>query len=541
MNIWIRKQWTLLLGVLFVLSAFVTLFKYTVEQGWVTNAMKIGLGLLSGAGFAAAGFSLIKREKWPLVGELSIGLGACLLYMTAAFAGVYYEMWDSMTVLLGMTAVTAALTVYAYRFESRLLTNIALTGGLLSPLLMRPETDQVFTLFLYMLVLNSAFFWLSTVKSWNELRLISFIGSWIMYIVYFFTFDPIVEGVWNLPLRYALAAFLFYQIGFLLASRANKQSFDGMNMFAGLSNGVIFGFWSLLLIHGEVHYAYPLAFIGFVLLLAGSFIHYHMKHMETASATYGSAGVLLMLLALNQVGSGLAVKPIVNVFLWSTVAALLVIAGKRFRWQAMNLASLIIWFTTVCYWYVITWFTPRGEWFGVFIPFLNWGAMAWLALAALGFYYSARQTFASLGDAGNRVMGNMYALCSHLIIGGLLTVQMIRLFQEHLYDLPGIYMQLSLSASWGVYALLLVLWGVNRGQSVFRWFGFSVLGLTAIKAIFFDLNGQESLYKVLVLLLLGGISFLIAWINGKWNKVRELGDQSWEQQSAESEIKKDNG
>jgi hypothetical protein len=30
------------------------------------------------------------------------------------------------------------------------------------------------------------------------------------------------------------------------------------------------------------------------------------------------------------------------------------------------------------------------------------------------------------------------------------------------------------------------------------------------------LSGEQSLYKVLALLILGGLSFLISWINHKW-------------------------
>ncbi|WP_239613629.1 hypothetical protein [Cohnella mopanensis] len=50
----IRKHWTSLLGVMFILAAFITFFKYSIEQGWVTDCMKIGLGLLSGSGISVA-------------------------------------------------------------------------------------------------------------------------------------------------------------------------------------------------------------------------------------------------------------------------------------------------------------------------------------------------------------------------------------------------------------------------------------------------------------------------------------------------------
>lgn len=110
----------------------------------------------------------------------------------------------------------------------------------------------------------------------------------------------------------------------------------------------------------------------------------------------------------------------------------------------------------------------------------------------------------------------MYALLSHLIVGGLLTRQIENIFTEYMYDSASSYLGLALSVSWGCYALLLILWGVYYRELLFRAFGSAVLVIVAIKAIFMDLSGQEALYKVGVLLILGAISFFITWINSKW-------------------------
>lgn len=517
MNVTLKKHWTSLLGVLFVLSAFITLFKYTVDQGWLTDWMKVGAGLLSGIGLGIAGVKLAGRNGWAAAGQILIGLGSTLLYATIAFSGIYYKLWDSMTVLLGMTAITAALVLYAYRFHSRLLINIALSGGLLSPLLMRPDTDQVFTLFLYMLIINSAFLYMSIQKGWSELRIISFAGSWIMYIVYFFLFNP---AMWSKPFRYALAAFLFYHIAFLLSSWKNKLSFDGLNMYLSLANGVMFSLWALLLLPGRIHFGYPLAFIGVMFVLAGWVIYRLARTIHSAAIVYWSVGILLILLAVNQAGSGSDLQPIVQVLLWGGVAALLAGIGQFKQWLLLKIFSLSIWLITGLYWYIVTWHVPRGEWFGTYIPFLNSGAVAWMLLAGLGFFYSVSFRFDGLKPSTNLALSNVYAILAHCIVGGLLTRQIENVFFEYYEHIPSFYMKLTLTICWGVYALLLMIWGVFRHQVLFRWFGSIVLVLVAIKAIFMDLSGKESLYKVAVLLILGGISFLITWVNGKWTAAK---------------------
>ncbi|SFB48408.1 Predicted membrane protein [Cohnella sp. OV330] len=515
----LRKHWTSLLGVALVLTAFITLFRYTVDRGWITDPMKIGVGLLAGIGFALAGARIATKPRGAMAGEIGIGLGACVLYATVAFAGIAYALWAPMTVLLGMIAVTALAVAYAWRFGSRLLMHIALAGGLLSPMLMLPETDQVFALFLYLLVLNAAFFAISIAKGWSELRPIAFAGTWALYAIYFFWFDPSLDGWQNMPIRYALAAFLFYHLGCLIASMRLGRCFDGLNMYLSLANGILFGVWSLIILKGELDDGYTLAFIGLLFLAAAAFVIRQTGRTLVYALSHGLSGALLVLVALNQLGSGLETKPMLNVFQWAGVAIVLAAAGrmrKRKHWLPETL-SMTIWFIVGVYWFSTTWDTPRGDWFGVYVPFLNWGALSWMLLAAMGFYYATKRQAVGMDGSDRALVSNALALGAHLVVGGLLTVQITGLFEA--YDWGNgetTLLRIALSLAWGVYALLLFFWGAYRREPLFRWFGSGVLVIVALKAMILDLQGEETLLKVLVLLGLGGISFLVTWVNGRW-------------------------
>ncbi|CAI6084537.1 DUF2339 domain-containing protein [Cohnella sp. JJ-181] len=514
----LRKHWTSLLGVALVLTAFITLFRYTIDRGWITDPMKIGFGLLAGVGFALVGARIATKPRGAVAGEIGLGLGACVLYATVAFAGIAYALWAPMTVLLGMIAVTALAVAYAWRFGSRLLMHIALAGGLLSPMLMLPETDQVFALFLYLLVLNAAFFSISIAKGWSELRPVAFAGTWALYAIYFFWFDPALDGWGNMPIRYALAAFLFYHAGCLIASMRLGRCFDGMNMYLSLANGILFGVWALIILQRELHNGYTLAFIGLLFLAAAAFVLRQSGRTLAYALSHGLSGALLVLIALSQLGSGLAVKPMLNVYLWAGVAIALAAASRVRKHWLPEALSMTIWFIVGVYWFSATWTTPRGDWFGAYVPFLNWGALSWMLLAALGFYYAiGRQVFGVEG-ADRQLVSNIFALGAHLVIGGLLTVQIIGLFEAYDWGSgEGTLLRLGLSLAWGVYALLLFLWGAYRRETFFRWFGSAVLVAVALKAMILDLQGEETLLKVLVLLGLGGISFLITWVNGRWS------------------------
>lgn len=523
MNDTLRKSWIYLLGALFIVSSFIYLLKYTVDQGWITDGIKIGLGLAFGSGCVIGGLKWLQKKQ-QLVGEIVAGMGVAILYTTFSFSGIYYAFWEPMTVFLSMIALTLGLSVLAFRIRLRLLMNISLLGGLLSPWMLRPETDQVFTLFLYLLVLNAAFFTISLKHRWTELRLTSFIGTWFLYAVYFFQFDPELGKLWSLPFRYALAAFGFYVIAFLVSSWKNNVNFDGLNLYLGIVNAIVFGLWSIIILDRIVPYSYPLIFMGVLYVALACIVQRLTRSFNGPVITKLVGGLLLILIASTQIGHHMAVKPLINVYFWMAIALALLIAGTIKAYDSLKAVSIAIWFIVVLYWYTMTWSTPWGTWFGTFIPFLNWAALAWELLAAVGFYLSLRISFNRLGPTENKLLAYVYSVISHLIIGGLLTVQIRNMIRE--YHLGSwMDLQLTLSIAWGIYALLLFLWGAYSRQSVYRIFGSIVLIAVAIKTLLFDLSGSETIYKVLVLFTLGVISFVIAYINGKWKNTREASEE----------------
>jgi uncharacterized membrane protein len=138
-----------------------------------------------------------------------------------------------------------------------------------------------------------------------------------------------------------------------------------------------------------------------------------------------------------------------------------------------------------------------------------------MLLAALGFYFSLYRKFRLTAHV-DRMLTSLYALLAHLIVGGLLTVQIESAFEEYGSIINHTALSLTLSCVWGVYALLLFLWGSYYKQKLFLGFGSFVLVAVAIKAIFLDLSGEQAIYKILTLLVLGLLSFAISIIRNKW-------------------------
>lgn len=510
----IRKHWITLLGAIFTFMAFSYSFKYAVDKGWISDGLKIGIGIIAASAFIISGIT-IQQKGNNLLSEILNGLGIALLYTTFSFAGIYYSLWTPMTVFIAMAAVTLALAAYAFKFNFRILMNLSILGALISPIIMKSQGDQVFTLFLYLLVINSIFFFVSVSKRWLELRLIPFIGTWILFSVYYLYFIP---GSWVAPFRYAISAFIFYIVGFLISSWKENKNFDGLNLYLGIANGAIFGLWSYVIMHDVTNFAFILAGMGLIYLTAAAVTYSISKEYSFTVMTNFFAAILLLIISCSEIGAGSDMKPIISVFMWTIIAALVLVIGQLRNKDYLKLTAATIWIFICAYWYAVTWFTPIGEWFNTFIPILNWSGMAWVALAILGFYFSLKVgfDFASKDPSGydKKFVSNFFSVTSHLIVGGLLTFQIDNLWKE--YTITSFDLWLTLSVTWGIYALLLFLWGAYSKQSFFRWFGSAVLIIVAVKTIFYDLSESEMIYKILAMFILALITFAISFINSKW-------------------------
>ncbi|GMK41854.1 hypothetical protein PCCS19_49130 [Paenibacillus sp. CCS19] len=518
MEAW-KKHWTTVLGVIFVLVSFITLLKYGSDQGWLNDPIKIGAGLLVGAAAGAIGLALHKRGGTAaLAGEIGAGFGAAVWYTTSAYAGIYTTLWEPMLVLVVMSVITAAIAVYAYVHNSRMLMIVSLAGALLAPLVMRPESDQVLQLFLYLLVINTVMFAVSIAKNWVELRWTSFGFTWLLYAVYYVHFDPISDGWWSMPMRYLIAAFVFYLIAFYAAAWRTRNSFLCTDVYVSFANTVMFGAWAAGLLHSSSSMTILMLVIGAAYSLLALLLHRMRGAVAKPAAAgyiHGALGAVALLIGASGLGTGSVYRPLAAVFIWVGIAAAAVWLGRRLHNNWLLSSGSFIWLMTGVYWFGKAWDVPRLNWFGdVYVPFINGGALAWVALAALGFYMSRKVIFKSLSQFDQSLVSVLYAIASHLIVGGLLTIQVMDWFDENHWS--G-HADLFLSVVWAIHALLLFVWGAYSSQRVFRWFGSIVLIIVALKAVLLDLSGEDTIYKIIVFLLLGLISMSISWINARWS------------------------
>ena len=179
----IGKQWLLYTGVAIVVIGVALFIRYAFVHQWVTEWMRVGIGMvigglliLSGHRFAAAGH--------PPFGQALVGGGVAILYLTVYAALHLYDLVNAVTGGGLLVAVTMLAAVEADRLRSESLAIVAVVGGFGTPFLVGFGPTAQLTLFSYTALLIATTVYLARRRDWPALNLMSFLLTGLMVAVW---------------------------------------------------------------------------------------------------------------------------------------------------------------------------------------------------------------------------------------------------------------------------------------------------------------------------------------------------------------------
>jgi len=453
-----------------------------------------------------------------MLGETLAGIGIAILYSTIGYLSFSSEIqWSTGALMLSIIAVSSVVSFMAVKMDMRILFLISMIGALVTPFVIRASGTQDIPLFIYLLIINVTAIGVSISKKWIEMKVISFVMSLGLYATYYVIFDP---EQWIRPFFYVTSIFLVYIVGLLLSS-AKEKNYNGLNLYLGIVNAINFVFWSNFIFKEfALPHAIPLLIVGTAFLTLGWVIYYLSgKAISMAFSAYTILGILVMSIAASDLGQLYyenGMHYVISSSIWLLIIGITYAAGRFLRQSKFAYVAMVAYMLLMGFWYTVAWNVEWVEWYGIkYVPFLNPGAFVWMAMAFLGFSFATFAENDSTNDLpiGRTTIATIMAMVSHVVVGGLLTVQIMNLWEA--YDIQTISKQLSLSLCWFVYALILFFWGNHSRNIFFKGLGAFVLLVSSCKVFFFDLDGQTSLQKIIFLLAIGGVTFIIGKISGK--------------------------
>lgn len=186
---------TLVLGIAFFV-------KYAIDQNWITEVGRVGIGILTGALLIGIAFKL--RKGYHTFSSILVGGGIATFYFTITLAFREYNIFTQPVAFAILIAITILSVIFAIVYDSRELAIFSILGGFASPLMISTGEGNYVILFSFILILNTGMLILSVYKNWKIIGTISYVLTLAFYMTWLIgSFDDEIVGA-------LLFAILFY-------------------------------------------------------------------------------------------------------------------------------------------------------------------------------------------------------------------------------------------------------------------------------------------------------------------------------------------
>ena len=516
----IGRRWVGWAAVSLILFATAFFLKYAFENRWIGEVGRVTIGIAGGVLMTSLGFRYFKRG-WRIFAQMLTGGGVVLLYLSAYAAFGYYHLVPQKAAFVFLAILIAEAAALAVLYEAPAIAIMALVGGFLTPLLLHSDRDHHLALFGYLIAIDIGA--LAVLKRWRGLRTIAFLGT---HILFWLWYDEHYHEQRLVPvLLFQTAVFLIFLVAYLVARLLRKvESTTIEDLWLLGVNPFVFFLTAHQLLNPSYHDWMGVFAIVMALLYAG------VAKLLLDRATLRRAESLTLIgVALTFVTIAIPIQLRSN---WITIAwaieALMMLwtgietSSKRLRITACTLFGLALI-------KLLIWDSPYGN-RGAFIPVFNRYFLS--SLFVIGCLFGAAAVYQRLGKRKNI---SAKGVTLTFVLAAVVAFWLVSSVETHTFfiaralaqRLPEDFRhqrwlgQMALSVVWASYAAVLAAIGFLRRSSATRWAALSLFALTIIKAMFVDIAQLQQLYRIIVFFVLGVLLLLVAWGYHKAYQARE--------------------
>jgi uncharacterized membrane protein len=514
----IGSHWLNRIGIAALLIGVSYFLKFAFDNNWIGPAGQISIGLV--AGIAIVIWSERFRAKNYKAFSYSlkaVGIGTLYLSLWAAFH--VYSLIPSSVAFAMMLVVTAATSVMALSQDAQILAAFALVGGFSTPLLLSTGENREVALFTYVAILDVATLVLVAFRPWRRLLVMSYVGTLILYLGWYWTFYN--RGPLELTLAYASLFFAIFAIAPLITLQP-----DGEHpilaaipaVLAFVNAGVYF-----LEAYAMIQEVNKVNMAWFALALAAVYI-FLSRLLHARKMAAGTSEILYYLHLALAIGFITVAIPIRLDAHWITIgwfieAGVLLWIANRIRSDFLNafaLGALVLGVTRLLaidnFHTTQLIFNLRMATFGVAVAVLGtvaWfgakredetartiSAMAVVALNVLALIALSRE----VSDYYLRQMAGVRST-GHQWRGAYLDYHNLEIARDFTY-----------SALWMAYGAMLMIVGFVRRSAFVRWQALILIAVTIVKVFVYDVSQLDRAYRIVSFIVLGALLLAISFV-----------------------------
>ncbi len=513
----IGSHWLNRIGIAAMLIGVSYFLKFAFENNWIGPAGRISIGLIAGIAVVvwSEGFRR-KNYKAFSYSLKAVGIGTLYLSLWAAFH--LYSLMPSSIAFAMMLVVTAATSVMALTQDAQILAAFALIGGFTTPILLKTGQNREVALFTYVAILDVATLVLVTFKPWRRLLVMSYAGTLVLYLGWYWTFYN--RSQLTLTLSYATLFFAIFAIAPLITLQPDGEH----PILAAIPAVVAF-------VNAGVYFLEAYAMIAevnkvnmawFALALAAVYI-FLSRQVHARRLAAGTTEILYFLHLAIAIGFITVAIPIRLDAHWITIgwfieAGVLLWIGNRINSDFLNafaLSALVLGVTRLLF--IDNFhseqliFNLRMATYAVAVAVL--GGVAWFG--------------AKRADDTARVVGALAIVSLNVLALRALSLEVSDHYIRQMASVRtpfnqwrGAYLDyrnleiardFTYSALWMAYGAMLMIIGFLRRSAFVRWQALILIAVTIVKVFVYDVSQLDRAYRIVSFIVLGALLLAISF------------------------------
>jgi uncharacterized membrane protein len=504
---WLNK-----IGIGLILFALAFLFKFAVDQGWLTPTVRLAIGLLVGTGLLF--FGLRTYEKRRHFSVVLLGGSMASYYITGFAAFQLYELISFPVAFGFMILVTLLTFALSLRQNEAVLALIGALGGFGTPFLLYTGSSNVPGLILYTCLLIAGTVAIYFFRGWRVLLWTSAALGWIIIWVgedaALSGFTAVTADVWAIQIGIFFAWVSFWGIPVFrqyLLKNETPSSLQPLSLgFADV--------WLPATVKQWLGYDLHLLTVTTALFLLSSRPLWELSDTQFGSLVIAFAllyGLIAFYLrrasALANLGitHGVAATFLLTIaflIMLEDEALLVALTAEAIVWHFFNHRLANRWVRAGVHFFSLI----IGMW--TFSRLLDIGATDAKTAVRILVDLAVIIGFAAVAVAWLPKIGQrVYLLAAHVAV--------LMLFWRELGELNN--GQGLISIAWGIYAIILLLIGLRSRFSAVRAVGLATLFVLVGKLFLVDLTNLKPIWRILLFFGFGGVFLLLSYFyQGLW-------------------------
>ena len=230
------------IGITLLVLGIAYFVKYAIDQNWINETARAGIGILAGA--VVLGFAHNLRAKFKAFSSVLVAGGISIFYFTLSIAFQEYHLFSQTVAFIFLCIVTAFSVVISLSYNRQELAILSLIGGFASPLIVSTGEGNYVVLFSYLLVLDASLLLIAYHRNWSLLNAIVFGLTTIMYGTWLQQKLIPQAGTVGAPylgaLLFASAFYVVFAFSNLINQIKEKQAFKTLELSLIVSNSFLY-------------------------------------------------------------------------------------------------------------------------------------------------------------------------------------------------------------------------------------------------------------------------------------------------------------